>query len=359
MNILELPYYLGFSAKKYYSLRNRKKLPFRVISIGNITVGGTGKTPATIALAEEAKKRGFRPVILTRGYKGSAKGPCFVTEGKGPLLDADEAGDEPVLMSERLRGIPIIKGADRYESGMFAIERLGTRNSEVKNMKQGVDPGFESIMPHARGPVLFILDDGFQHWMLQRDKDIVLIDAINPFGNRMLLPFGSLREPVSSLSRADIIVLTKSGNSNERLNPASGDLIKDIRKHNAGSPIFFAEHAPASCRLRSGEKRPVRWLSGKKVFAFCGIGNPESFERTMKSTGAELAGFKVFRDHHRYKHDDIHKIKMEAGKSGAVWIVTTEKDIIKIRNLDLPENILIIEIDFSVGESFYETVFSL
>lgn len=330
MNISEFLYYLGYSAKKLYSLRNQKQLPCKVISIGNITVGGTGKTPATIAVAEEAKRRGFSPVVLTRGYKGRAKGPCFVTKGNSPLLTVEEAGDEPVLMAERLRGIPVVKGSNRYESGIFAIDGI----------------------PHAPCSMLFILDDGFQHWRLYRDKDIVLIDANNPFGNRMLLPSGRLREPVSSLARADIIVLTKLEKIQEH------DLIKEIRQYNPKSPIFFAEHTPVSCRLLSGEERPLSWTLDKKLFGFCALSSPESFKETIESIGAKLVGFKTYRDHYRYRHKDMLRIKEEAEKCGADWIVTTEKDIIKIRGLDLPENILIIRIEFSIEKNFYEEIFS-
>ncbi|MBS1111922.1 MAG: lpxK, partial [Nitrospirae bacterium] len=152
-------------------LKKPKTLPYKVISIGNITLGGTGKTPAVIALAEEAKRRGFQPCILTRGYKGKAKGPCFVTKGEEPLLDVSQAGDEAYLMSEALSGVVIIKCADRYEGGMFALNsQLLTLNSQL----------------------IFILDDGFQHCQLNRDKDIVLIDATNPFDNGKLFPEGRL-----------------------------------------------------------------------------------------------------------------------------------------------------------------------
>src|SRR5512135_2681028 len=144
MHLLEFLYYLGFSVKQYYSVTHQKRLPCRVISIGNITVGGTGKTPATIAVAEEAQKRGLRPVILTRGYKGRAKGPCFVTRGSGPLLSVKDAGDEPVFMAERLKGVPIVKGANRVEAGMFAIRELPIGDTEFDQY-------------------VFILDDGFQH----------------------------------------------------------------------------------------------------------------------------------------------------------------------------------------------------
>lgn len=340
MNLLEFLYYLGYSAKKLYSLRNQKRLPYKVISIGNITVGGTGKTPATIAVAKEAARRGFIPVILTRGYRGTLKGPCFVTMGQRPLLTVDEAGDEPFLMAEKLKGIPIVKGSNRYESGMFTIKQLGTWNLELGTQ------------------LLFILDDGFQHWGLFRDKDIVLVDSNYKFGNWRLLPSGRLREPVSSLKRADIIVITKNEKSEDKPKPEKSDLIKEIKQYNAEFPIFFAEHKPVSIRLLSGEGKPLSWVSGKKLFGFCALGSPESFRKTVQSTGAELTGFKGFRDHYRYRSGDMLKIKQEAEKSGAEWIVTTEKDIIKTRDIDLQKNILIIEIEFSVAEDFFEKVFS-
>ncbi len=340
MGIVEFLYYLGFSAKRIYSLWNQKKLHYKVISIGNITTGGTGKTPATIAVAEEAGKRGFFPVILTRGYKGSAKGPCFVTRGNNPPLSVKKAGDEPVLMSERLKGVPIVKGSNRYESGMFAVQHL------------------ESKIENRRSNIIFILDDGFQHWRLYRDKDIVLVDSNNPFGNRKLLPLGRLREPERSLARAGVLVITKCRKDDVVHDKSVKNLINIIRQFNDRSPVFFSEHIPVSCRLPSGEKKPLSLVSNKKVFGFCAVASPESFMDTIKSIGAELVGFKKYRDHYTYRDSDILKIKDEAEKSGAEWIVTTEKDIIKIGNLDLPENILIIEIEFSIDDDFYREIFN-
>jgi tetraacyldisaccharide 4'-kinase len=337
MDPLEFLYYFGFSAGKYYSLRHRKRLPCRVVSIGNITTGGTGKTPAVIALAEEAKKRGLHPVILTRGYRGKAKGPCLVTRGEGPLLSVEDAGDEPLLMAERLDGVPIIKGADRYASGLYAL----------KNIDRA-----------SKGELLFILDDGFQHWRLERDKDVVLIDADNPFGNGALLPFGRLREPLRSLGRADIIVLSKSGGTGElQKNGPAHALVTEIRRHNDDAPIFPAVHKPISCELSSGERKPLEWLFGKKVFGLAAIGNPLSFKNTVLSLGAQFLGCRMLRDHHRYRSSDIVKAVKDVKQSGAEWIVTTEKDIIKLRKLVLPANIIIIKVEFSVVENFYEEVF--
>jgi tetraacyldisaccharide 4'-kinase len=348
MNILESLYYLGLSAKRYVSLRNRKKLPCRVISIGNIMVGGTGKTPATMAVAEEAKKRGFRPVILTRGYKGAAKGPCFVSEGEGPLLSASQAGDEPFLMAERLRGVPIVKGPDRHASGMFALQALDRGQREGSNDSHADQ---RNTMPSAHCPVLFILDDGFQHWQLHRDKDVVLIDAGNPFGNRRLLPSGRLREPLRELKRADIIAITKADRED------SG-LIAEIRKYNAHAPVFFSGHRVVSLSFPSGEKQPPSWLRGKHVFCFCGLADPRSFRGTVAAAGADIAGMKIYPDHYPYTQQDIAAIIRECDRSGAGWVVTTGKDMAKMRDLDLPGNIIIIEIAFTAAQPFFDSVFA-
>ncbi len=339
MHLLESLYYLGFSAKQRYSLARQKRLPCRVISIGNITVGGTGKTPATIAIAEAAQKRGLKPVILTRGYKGRAKGPCFVTTGEVPLLPVKDAGDEPVLMAERLKGVPIIKGSRRFGAGMFAVREL--RIGEV-----------------ALKSYVFILDDGFQHQSLYRDKDIVLIDYKNPFADNLLLPLGRLREPVKSLSRADIIVITKASGNIGKDNATNDETLKVIRRYSPGSALYFARHTPVSCALHSGEEKPASWLSEKKVFGFCAIASPDAFRKTLTELGALVCGFRAFSDHYQYMQQDIAAITGAAKQSGAEWIVTTEKDIIKARSLELPDNVSVVKIIFETEESFFERVFS-
>ena len=351
MGIPEILYYIGLSAKRAYWLRHPKRLPCRVISIGNITVGGTGKTPATIALAEEAKRRGFKPIVLTRGYRGSAKGPCFVTKGENPLLNVSEAGDEPLLMAEKLKDVPIVKGGDRYDAGMFALRELGCTS-----------PGLQNARIFAGGEMsserLFILDDGFQHWKLYRDKDVLLIDSGDPFGNRSLLPLGKLREPLGALQRADIIVLTKSASPDRSGGKDAGTVIAEIKKYNAKSPVFPAGHSMVTVSLASGERISAVCLKDTKIFGFCALGAPRSFRATVAATGAVISGFRTFRDHHRYSATDIAAISGEAKKTGADWIITTEKDMIKIRGLDLPEKILIIGIEFSIDKEFYDTVFA-
>ena len=335
MTPVELLYFLGYSIKKGYVAKNQKRLPHHVISIGNITLGGTGKTPATIALAREAKLRGYRPCILTRGYKGKAEGPCFVSRGEGLLLNAEEAGDEAVLMAEKLKDIPVVKGKNRYEAGMFAL----------------------SSLPSALRPDMFLLDDGFQHWALFRDKDIVLIDSSVPFGNRRLLPLGTLREPVKEIKRADIISITKTDRNKDQ-HITANDLIKELKTYNPHAPIFLADHKPSAFVAAKGELVADQVADGKTVFAFCGIGNPQSFRKTLLSAGLQIKGFLAYRDHHRYRTGDIQSIKDNAERTGSEWIVTTEKDIMRLRGFNMPENLVSLAIEFAVDEGFYDEVFN-
>lgn len=346
MGPLEFIYYSGYRIKKAYSLNRQVRLPGKVVSVGNITVGGTGKTPAVIAIAQEALKRGYYPVILTRGYKGNVKGPCFVSKGKGPLLSVEEAGDEPFLMSEILKDVPIVKCADRYKGGMFAISN---QQSAITNSRRlSVNQQF-----------LFILDDGFQHWRLYRDIDILLIDSSNPFGNKKLLPSGILRESLKEIKRANVIVLTKTNTPRQ----VSGSetlpevLIKEISSYNPKMPIFLSRHEPTCLRTFSGKELPVDTLSGKNILGFCGIGNPDSFKNTLTTADVQLRDFITFRDHFKYTHKDISRIKAAAMKCGADWIVTTEKDIIRLRGIELPENLLSLGIKFGINEKFYDKIF--
>src|SRR4030043_566767 len=353
MILPEFLYYLGYSIKKRHVFKNQKKLPHKVISIGNLTLGGTGKTPATIALAEEAREIGFKPCILTRGYRGRARGPCFVSRGERPVLDAYQAGDEALLMAEKLKGVPIVKGKDRYKAGMFSLSSLSP----------------------ALCPDLFILDDGFQHWRLFRDVDILLIDSSNPFGNRRLLPLGSLREPIGAINRADIIVLTKTpthpspskvgidsyrwagkGRGNKSQMSKVKNLIEEIKRYNSKASVLFAEHRPSKFIKTTGETMPVEWAKDKKLFGFGGIGSPQSFRATLLSVDINLTGFKAFRDHYRYNQSDIHTIIDDAKMGGAEWIVTTEKDIMRLKRLEIPENLISLGIEFNVDKRFYEEV---
>lgn len=358
MGPLEFLYYIGYSLKKSLSLKARERLPSEVISIGNITVGGTGKTPAVIALAERAMDSGFLPCILTRGYGGKAKGPCLVSTTNGSALSAEEAGDEALLMATRLRSVPIVKGKNRYEAGLFALDHL---------KKEAMDLEKRTI---------FILDDGFQHWRLFRDIDVLLIDSTNPFGNGKLLPSGTLREPLREIVRADVIVVTKTAVSSSRLPGTSHSfsdrsglfrdlsasegrlysLTAEVRRYNPDAPIFLSEHVPSHLSTPSGTRLPVETLMGKEVFGFCGIGNPQQFREMIEHLSGSLKGFVSYRDHHRFTGKDVTKIVDYAKELGTDWIVTTEKDIMRLAVFDLPENLFALGIEFYVEEGFYDYI---
>ena len=327
MTLAEFLYYLGYSFKKRRSVKMQMRLPCKVISVGNITVGGTGKTPAAVALAEEAGKRGFQPVILTRGYRGKAKGPCFVNKEGRVVLSVEEAGDEPVVMARRLKDVPVVKSADRYEGGLFAARHFGN----------------ESL------PLLCILDDGFQHWRLARDVDIVLVDGQNPFGNRKMLPVGPLRGPLTELKHAHIMVVTKKRNE-----PLAAEL-KDI---NVDAPVYSASHEITGLRGPDDSLMNIGMMKGRNVLAFCGIANPESFRNTLSALGCRITDLKKYRDHYRYNEKDMSGLEEMGKRLRTDYLITTEKDMVKIRELPrIPANLLSLEIGFSVDKDFYAEVF--
>ncbi|MEA1935460.1 MAG: tetraacyldisaccharide 4'-kinase [Thermodesulfobacteriota bacterium] len=267
-----------------------KKLGCKVISIGNITVGGTGKTPTVIMLANLLKELGYKPTVLSRGYGGKNKDSInVVSDGSNILMDTNVAGDEPILIAKSVNHIPVITGPRRYLTGRYAVDHLGAD--------------------------VLILDDAFQHRSLFRDIDIVLLDGKRSFGNGFLLPRGPLREPKKALKRADIIVLT--GEKRD-------------------STLFSGHHKPKELIKGDGNDiYPLEYLSGKKVCAFAGIAKPESFKETLKSLGGEMVAFITFPDHHRYTTGDLKKIKRTTSDCSAEITVTTEKDGIKL--IDFPE----------------------
>jgi tetraacyldisaccharide 4'-kinase len=246
-------------------------------------------------------------------------------------------GDEPLLMSGILRDVPIVKCADRYKGGMFAI------NSPDSPIHRFTD-----------SPIVFILDDGFQRWQLFRDKDILLIDAENPFDNGRLLPVGLLREPLKEIERADIIVLTKTDNIRQAI---IEDIAGEIKSYNPKAPVFLSMHKPAGFVKLSGETMPVEWAKDKNFFAFCGIGSPESFKKTILSAGCALRGIKKYSDHYSYKKEDIENIIKEARANNADWIMTTEKDVIRLRGMHLPDNLVALKVRFAIDEKFYAEAF--
>ncbi len=306
-------------------LLGQQKLPRPVISVGNLTVGGTGKTPTVIFMARLLKDRGYRPAVLSRGYGGRASAPVNVaSDGNRILLGWREAGDEPVLIARALPGIPVLTGSGRLLTGRAAIDQF---DADV-----------------------LILDDAFQHRSLVRDIDMVLLDAARPFGNGFLLPRGPLREPPDALRRAHILLRTGNAEHGEPL------------RETASLPSFRAIHKPQGVVAGgTGRVEMVAALSGQKVFAFAGIGSPEAFRRSLAELGAAVVGFRIFPDHHPYDLSDIENLRRLAAESGAARIVTTEKDAVRLADYPgfLAEvSLLRIGMEISPAESFAELIFS-
>jgi tetraacyldisaccharide 4'-kinase len=273
------------------------RLSCPVISIGNITVGGTGKTPLTVLTAQGMKARGFRPAVLSRGYGGRlTTSGNIVSDGTSLLLNSDEAGDEPVLIAAAAPGVPVLTGPDRGVSGRLAIEKFGAD--------------------------ILILDDAFQYRRLFRDVNIVLLDQDRPFGNRRLLPAGPLREPPAALKRADIIVVTGvARGEEERDKPAGPDSI----------PLFRARYqALAIMPGKDQQPLPPTTLRGKRIIAFTGIAAPDKFRATLEELGATIIKFLAFPDHYFYKQEDVEAIAGDAKALHAELVLTTEKDGVKL-----------------------------
>ncbi|MGQ4806932.1 Tetraacyldisaccharide 4'-kinase [Candidatus Entotheonellaceae bacterium PAL068K] len=291
----------GHRACYTYGVRRAKRLPCCVISIGNLTLGGTGKTPLTIWLARWAQQHGWRVAVLSRGYGARATAPCLVVSvGEGPLVNWRTAGDEPYLLAGALPGVPVIIGKDRYSSGRYACEHLGAQ--------------------------LLILDDGFQHVALQRHLDVVLVDATNPFGCGGLVPRGILREPVSALRRADAIFLTRADLAVAPL----PQLYRLIRRYSA-QPIYTMTTV-AEDLLQGDTPVPtgLGWLRQRRVVAFAGIGNPDAFSATLAQLGTEVMALLVCPDHHPYTEADWRTIVSTARQQRAECLLTTEKDAVRL-----------------------------
>jgi tetraacyldisaccharide 4'-kinase len=283
-------------------VRQRRRLPCRVISIGNLTVGGTGKTPLTMWVARWYQQQGWRVAVLSRGYGAHTTGRVqVVSVGDGPLVDWRTAGDEPYHLACALPGVAVLIGRDRYASGHYAYEHLGAQ--------------------------VVILDDGFQHHALQRDLDVVLIDTSNPFGHGTLLPRGILREPLRALRRADAIILTRVEMASDRLSA----LLQQIRRWNPVQPIYrMTTVAEALCRGDTGSAVDLTWLQRRRLVAFTGIGNPQAFGTTLARLGGEVAALLVFPDHHPYTARDWQVIVEMARQRQAAGLVTTEKDAVRL-----------------------------
>ena len=307
-----------------------RQLPCRVLSVGNITLGGTGKTPLVAALAKELLRRGMHVGILSRGYRGSKERTGGVlSDGARIYLTPASAGDEPFMLARMLSDVPVLVGKKRYEMGIHAYEKFGTD--------------------------VLILDDGFQHVRVKRDVDIVLIDTRRGFGNGRLFPRGPLREPLRCLRRASLLVLTKT-------DPAQplDEIAEILCSHAPAVPLYHSRYKPVSLvEVASGKQFPLRRVREKRVLAFAGIADPDYFVHILKGLGAVIVRAEYFPDHHQYTPEDMRRIGKY--RNAADFYVTTEKDYVKLQEIpldDLPLFVLTIEQEI-LEDAFYQSVHSL
>ncbi|MFQ5657422.1 MAG: tetraacyldisaccharide 4'-kinase [Candidatus Methylomirabilales bacterium] len=282
-------------------LLRRRRISTRVISIGNLIAGGTGKTPFVIFLVQKLQDRGLRPAVVVRGYRGRREGKTVVvSDGETIRLRYPEVGDEAQLLAQKLNGVPILMAADRVKGCQAAIGRFD--------------------------PDVILLDDGFQHLRVERDLDILLLDRENPFGYGYLLPRGFLREPMSALKRADLVVMTGVESPGDRSDD-SGRLFR-------ARPVLHATYVPTVLTdMRTGETVAWEDIHGQQVVAFSGIATPLNFERTLKSLGICPRDHVIFPDHHPYDASDLIEISRRMGDVGATVVLTTEKDAVRLEKL--------------------------
>jgi len=311
-------YWLAIRTRKAlydWGLLATRELEARVISVGNITTGGTGKTPLVVWLGRWLDERGVKAAILSRGY------------GDKPHRGAPS--DETLFFQRRLPETPHLVGKNRYASGLRAIAE------------------------HAVACI--VLDDGFQHLALGRDLDIVAVDALLPFGFGHLLPRGLLREPLAGLRRADLVVLTRCDLASAE---AVADVARRVRRWAPACPIIESAHRPVwFYRHGTSERRPLAWVRGRKVAAFSALGNPQAFPLTLRALGARLVRHEAFRDHHWYSEAELAEIARGAREAGAEAVVTTEKDAVKIAAFPAdgpPLHVLAVELELGRGGELLE-----
>ena len=290
-------------------LMRRYPLGIQVISIGNVTAGGTGKTPVTEIFARTLAAEGRKVAVLSRGYRRKEapwwkrmftqviSPPLVVSDGKHVLLDSATGGDEPYMLASNLPGVAVVVDRNRVKAGRYAIKRLGCNT--------------------------IILDDGFQYQKLKHSIEVLLVDATNPFGNGNLLPRGILREPARHLKRADIIFLTKCRGD-------VSEVREEIRRYNQKAEIVECNHAPKLLRdVWSREELPLSWLQGKTTCTLSGIASPKGFENSLRRLGARVVWCERYADHHRYDSSEILYALNRTADMGADALITTEKDAVR------------------------------
>ncbi len=313
-----------------------------VVVVGNLTVGGTGKTPIVEMFARALHDRGRKVAILSRGYKSKAPPfwkkwwfwlnhtedapPRIVSDGHTVLLDSELAGDEPFMLARNLPGVVVLVDKDRVKAGAYAIKHFGCDT--------------------------LVLDDGFQYLPLKGRLNLLLVDKTNPFGNGHLLPRGILREPIKHLKRASYVFLTKSKGVRD------DELEAMIRRFNPEAEIIECAHKPQYLqRLGDSERLPLSALAGKRIGAFSGIAAPESFEAFLRETGAKLGYTRRFLDHHRFTSDDLEAVFAQALEAGVELLITTEKDAVRLdatRKIPVPCYYLRLEIEILRGAKDFD-----
>jgi tetraacyldisaccharide 4'-kinase len=273
-------------------------LPRPSVSVGNLTLGGTGKTPFVEFLARRLRFEGWHPAILSRGYGRTSHGVVVVSAGDGPVVSPEEGGDEPVALARALSGVLVVVGERRADAARRAADL---------------------------GADLFLLDDGFQHLAVRRDVNLLLLDSRDPFGGGTFPPRGRLREPVAALKRADAIVFTRV---NRGAPPP--EALREISRLHPGVPIFHARIRPASLRDEKGAGVEASLLAERRCLAVCGIANGRDFAGTLRELSLSPEEVLEFRDHQRYRNRHLARIREAAQRAGASWIVTTEKDAAKL-----------------------------
>jgi len=336
----------GIVQLRLWLYRNRilrdQPLGCLVVVVGNLTVGGTGKTPVVEKFARALRDRGRKVGILSRGYKSKAPPiwkkwwywlngtvdapPRIVSDGRTVLLDSEVAGDEPFMLARNLPGVVVLVDKDRVKAGAYAIKEFGCDT--------------------------LVLDDGFQYLPLKGRLNLLLVDKTNPFGNGFLLPRGILREPIKHLKRASYVFLTKSKGVRDE------ELEAMIRRFNPEAEIIECAHKPQYLQRIGGDERlPLSALAGRRIGAFSGIAAPESFEAFLRETGTKLDYTRRFLDHHRFTNEELQEVFREALEARVEMLITTEKDAVRIdasRAIPLPCYYLRLEIEILRGAADFD-----
>ena len=306
-------------------IRKQTRLSVPVICIGNLTTGGTGKTPMAQTLTSLLNRNHLKVCLLSRGYGGKNEFGCaIVSDGKDVLLTPQEAGDEAHLLAKTLPETPVIVGKDRRVTGKLAIETFS--------------------------PDVLLLDDGLQFWLLERDLNIILLNAAEPFDNGYTFPRGLLREPPSHLKRAGIVVITNVRHAGAK---KVGEVLLEAQRLAPGVPLFTADLVPTELKrvgenFSHAEKVPPQWLNGKRIASLCAVGNPASFESLLGDLGGVLASRFRLRDHQEITVSDMERAFQEACEAGAEAMIITEKDAVKMPVLKSPIPIYSLEVEMKI-----------